>query len=285
MSGTFSDSWRLTKISFRLIWQDSALLVFPLVAGLAAIGVLLLVAAGTFFLAPWLLIGGNRTTSYEVVGLVLFVAAYFVTTFLTVYATAALVGAATLKLQGRQPSAADGWKIARANLSRLVVWSLIAASVGLLIQLISSRIRGAAGLIIGTIAGATWSIATYFIIPVLIYEPASPWRSLGRSAKLFLNTFGRTVVTNLVLALILGAGIVGAAALGFLGLYVLFSGALALGVVLIVSALGVGIFVVLLGATAEGVLRAALYRYATTGNIDTNLLPAAYKTSARSPLP
>ena len=282
MAGTFSDSWRLTKLSFRLIFQDSALLVFPLVAGLSAIGVLALVAVGTFFLSPLLLVGGNLTTSYEVIGLVLFLTAYFVTTFITVYATAALIGAATLKLEGQQPTASDGWKVARANLSRLLVWSLIAASVGLLIQLVSSRVKGAAGMIIGTIAGATWSIATYFVVPVIIYERTSPWQSLSRSAKLFLNTFGRTLVTNVVLGLLLAAGIIAAVVLGVFGLYLLFTTNTYLGIILIVSALGVGVLVALLGASAEGVLRAALYRYATTGKIDPDLLPQAYRTTMRS---
>ena len=283
--GTFSDSWRLTKIAFGLVFQDSALLVFPLVAGLSAVAVLALFALGTLYLAPLLLVGGSLSTSYEVVGIVLFLVAYFSTTFIAVYATAGLIGAATLKLEGQQPTASDGWTIARANLSRLAVWALISATVGLLIQLVSSRFRGAAGIIIGGIAGATWAIATYFVIPVIIYQKSTPWQSLGRSAKMFLNTFGRTLVTNIVLALIVGAGIVAAVVLGVIGLFLLLSGTTFFGVVLIVSALGVGFLFALLGASAEGVLRAALYRYATTGKIDPDLMPAAYKTSVRGPLP
>lgn len=283
--GTFSDSWRLTKIAFGLVFQDSALLVFPLVAGLSAIAVLALFALGTLYLAPLLLVGGSLSTSYEVVGIVLFLVAYFSTTFIAVYATAGLIGAATLKLEGQQPTASDGWTIARANLSRLAVWALISATVGLLIQLVSSRFRGAAGIVIGGIAGATWAIATYFVIPVIVYQKSTPWQSLGRSAKMFLNTFGRTLVTNIVLALIVGAGIVAAVVLGVIGLFLLFSGTTFFGVVLIVSALGVGFLFALLGASAEGVLRAALYRYATTGKIDPDLMPAAYKTSVRGPLP
>lgn len=283
MAGTFSDSWRLTKISFGLIFQDSALLVFPLVAGLSALAVLALFAFGTYFLAPLLLIGGNLTTSYEVVGIVLFLVAYFSTTVISVYATAALVGAATLKLQGQQPTAADGWKIARANLPKLLIWALIAATVGVLIQLVSSRLRGATGLIVGGIAGATWAIATYFVIPVLLYERLSPWQSLGRSAKMFMNTFGRTLVTNIVLGLLIAGGVILAVVLGFFGLYLIVSGAAIVGITLALSGLAVGVLMVLLGTTAEGVLRAALYRYATTGKIELDLMPQAYRLSMTGP--
>lgn len=285
MAGTFSDSWRLTKISFGLIFQDRALLVFPLVAGLSALGVLALFAVGTFYMAPALLVGGNLTTSYEVVGLVLFLVAYFSTTFITVYATAALIGAATLKLSGQQPSAADGWKIARANLMRLLVWSLISATVGILIQILSARLKGAAGMIVGSVAGATWAIATYFVIPVIIYEHGSPWQSLGRSAKMFLNTFGRTLVTNLVLGLLVAGGVILAVVIGGIGLYLIFYGSVIAGTILVVTALGVGVLMVLLGATAEGILRASLYRYATTGKLNPDMMPQAYRMSVRGPLP
>jgi hypothetical protein len=199
-----------------------------------------------------------------------------------------LIGAATLKLEGEQPTASQGWKIARANLSQLLVWALIAATVGILIQVLSSRIRGAAGIVVGGIAGATWAIATYFVIPVIIYQHSSPWQSLGRSAKMFLNTFGRTLVTNIVLGLIIAAGIIGAVVLGVAGLYLIFfvvPSNTFFGVILIVTALGLGVLVGIIGASAEGVLRAALYRYATTGKIDPDLMPQAYRTSVRNPLP
>jgi len=276
MSGTFSDSWRLTKTSFRLIFEDSALLVFPLVAGFSALAVMILFAVGTFFLAPILLIGGSTTTSYETVGIVLFLVAYFSSTFITVYATAALVGAATLKLNGEQPTAADGWRIARANLGRLVLWAFFTATVGLVIQVISARVQGIGGLIIRAVGGATWSVVTYFMIPVLIYEREGTWASLERSAKLFVGNFGRTLVSNLVIGLLIGAGIVAAVVLGIFGLFEFVGGSTVVGLLLIVSGLGVAIFVALIGATAEGVLRAALYRYATTGSIDPGLLPPGY---------
>jgi len=278
MAGTFSDSWRLTKTSFRLIFQDSALLVFPLVAGFSALAVMVLFALGTYFLAPVLLIGGSSATSFEVLGIALFIVAYFVCTFITVYATAALVGAATLKLGGQQPTAADGWRIARANLGRLLVWSMFAATVGLLIQIISARVQGIGGLLIRAVGGATWAVVTYFMIPVLIYERAGTWASLERSAKLFVGTFGRTLVSNLVIGLLIVVGIVAAVILGVSGLFLWFGGSVLLGLSLIVAGLGVAIFVALIGATAEGVLRAALYRYATTGKIDPDLLPAGYQT-------
>jgi Family of unknown function (DUF6159) len=258
--------------------------VFPLVAGLATIAVIvLLIGAEYWFVAPVILGGGSLTTPYEVLAIVLFLAAYVAMAFISVYCTGALIAAATLKLNGQQPTASDGWRVARARLGRLTVWALITATVGLVIQAVSRRVGGIAGTLVGAAGGVTWAIVTYFMIPVLLYEDQRPWPALRRSAHLFTSTFGRSIVTNLVLGLIIGVGIFAAVALGIFGLFQLFAGSIALGLVLVGVAVAVGVLVALIGAAAEGVLRAALYRYATTGKIDPDLMPAAYARTVVTP--
>ncbi len=290
MPGTFSDSWKLTKTSFRLIAEDRALLVFPLVAGLSVLGIVALLLVGEFFLVvPGAFGGPGGSTPALVAGVVLFFAAYFAMAFVSAYATGALVGAATLKLNGQQPTAADGWRVARAHLGRLAVWALLTATVGLLIQAISRRVGGVGGLVIGVAGGATWAVATYFMVPVILYENEGAWKGLARSGHLFVSTFGRSLVSNLAVGLLLGAGIFVAFLLGIFGIFELAGGAWVLGFVLVGAALVIGVGVALVGAAAEGILRAALYRYATTGRIDPDLLPSGYASSpgpgAAAPLP
>ncbi len=282
MPGTFSDSWKLTKTAFRLIAEDRALLVFPLVGGLSILAVLALFVLGTFFLFPQVVSGG-ATTSEDAAVVGLFVVTYFVCSFVSVYATAGLIGAATQKLEGRQPTAADGWRVARSRLGRLVAWSVLTATVGLAIQLIASRVQGIGGALIGLAGGAAWSVVTYFMVPVVLYENATTWASLKRSGHLFVSTFGRTLVSNVVVGLLVGLGLFAAFVLGILGLFYLFGGATLLGLGLIAAALAVGAVFALIGSAAEGILRAALYRYATTGKIDPDLLPNGYRTPAGAP--
>jgi hypothetical protein len=277
MPGTFSDSWKLTKTSFRLIAEDRALLIFPVVGGLSILGVLALLIFGWVWVA-WPLAGaqGGFTAPVVTVAVAMFLVAYFVMVFLSVYCTAALVGAATLKLSGQQPTASDGWRIARARLGRLFLWAVITATVGLAIRIIASRVRGLGGVIIGVVGGAAWAVVTYFMIPVLIYENQGAWTSLKRSAHLFTSTFGRSLVSNLVVGLLVGAGIVVAAVLGVVGLFEVVGGSVLVGMLLIGIGIAVGVIVALIGAAAEGILCAALYRYATTGKVDPDLVPSAY---------
>lgn len=283
MPGTFSDSWKLTKSAFRLIGEDRALLVFPIVGGLAILGVVGLFLFGVALLFPHFVSGGGAATDDELAGVGLFVLAYFACSFLSVYATAGLVAAATLKLNGQQPTASDGWKVARAHVGRLFAWSVIAATVGLLIQLLASRIQGIGGLLIAGAAGASWSVVTYFMVPVLLFENDAAWASIKRSGHLFVSSFGRTLISNLVVGLIVGAGLVVAIVLGIGGILLLVGGSTLLGAVLLGAGVAVGAAFALVGAAAEGVLRAALYRYATSGKIDPDLLPGAYSVPPPAP--
>ncbi|MGC2206051.1 MAG: DUF6159 family protein [Thermoplasmata archaeon] len=277
MPGTLSDSWKLTKTSFPLLTEDRALLVFPVVAAPAIVGVLLLFLLGSLWRLPFVQVGGNASTPYVAAGVALFLVMYFGVSFVSVYASAALVGAATLKLNGQRPMAADGRRVARTHLARLAVWALINATVGLAIQMIASRARGIGGALLGFVGGATWAVATYFMIPVLVCENDGAWASLQRSARLFVSTFGRSLVTNLVIGLIVGGGIVAAVLLGILGLLVFAGGSAARGVVLLVTGVAFAVIVGLVGCDAEGVLPATLPRYATTGKIDPDRLPGAYR--------
>lgn len=275
MPGTFSDSWKLTKTAFRLIREDRALLIFPLVAGLSILGVLGLLALGMFWLILPPLASGTLSNAYAALGVALFLLAYFAMAFLSIYCTAALVGAATLKLNGQQPTAADGWRVARSRVGRLLAWAILTATVGLLIQAISSRVRGVGGVLIAGIGGASWAVVTYFIIPVILYEDQGAWRSLSRSGKLFISTFGRSIVSNVVVGLLIAAGLFAGVVLVVVGALLLGT-SLYLGIGVIVLGLAIGAVVVLIGSAAEGILRAALYRYATTGKIVPDLLPSAY---------
>ena len=278
MPGTFSDSWKLTKTAFRLIREDRALLIFPLVAGLSILGVLGLLALGMFWLILPPLASGTLSNAYAALGVALFLLAYFAMAFLSIYCTAALVGAATLKLNGQQPTAADGWRVARSRVGRLLAWAILTATVGLLIQAISSRVRGVGGVLIAGIGGASWAVVTYFIIPVILYEDQGAWRSLSRSGKLFISTFGRSIVSNVVVGLLIAAGLFAGVVLVVVGALLLGT-SLYLGIGVIVLGLAIGAVVVLIGSAAEGILRAALYRYATTGKIVPDLLPSAYRSA------
>ena len=250
-----SRGFRLLGASWRVVKQDRELLVLPAVSM-----VLTLAAAATFF-GIGFSVGDVDITGdelrlepihYVVLGLF-----YFVAYFISIFFNAAVVGAATIRLQGGDPTVGDGLRLARRHVGKIAGWALIAASVGLVLRALEDRAGFVGRIVIGLI-GVAWSAITFFVVPVLLYEPESVTGSIKRSAQIFRQRWGEQFTGNLAIGLamfIIAIPIV---------ILVGALGALApiLAVVVGVAVLGL---LAAVGATLSGVFNAALYRYATTG--------------------
>ncbi len=258
--GRISRGWKLTKLSLRVIRKDKEILILPVLSGLTMAVVLASFVAGIF------LTGGLGAGS-EFAGIVLMAAFYFVAYFIAIFFNAAIIGCATIRLGGGDPKVGDGLRIAAHNAWRILAWALLAATVGMVIRAVQERV-GLIGKIVMGALGVAWSLVTYFVLPVLIYERLGVWESVKRSASVFKGTWGEMIVGNLGLGLIfilLGLAGVVPIALGLVlgGLTGLFVG---LGIAVVYW-----LVLAVVQAAAEGVLVAALYRYATTGQVAEGL--------------
>jgi len=258
--GRLSTGWNLTKVSLRVLRGDKQLLLFPLLSGVT----LLLILAG-FVGAIFLSVGFEgmfQGSSAWVSGILLFVY-YVVAFFVGLFFNAAVIGAAMIRLNGGHPTLSDGLRIARENVGRIFLWALFAATVAMIIRAIQERV-GIIGKIIMGIVGVAWTLATFFVVPVLIYEKLGPWAAVKRSASIFRRTWGEAFTGQFTMG-----GIFVLA--GLLGLVPIFLG-IALGgtVGVILGAIVAFVYWVVLGivaSAANSILVAALYRYATTGKV------------------
>jgi hypothetical protein len=211
---------------------------------------------------------------------------YLVLYFIAIYFNTAVIGCATIRLKGGDPTLSDGFRTANENLRAIFGWAILSATIGLIIRAIQQR-AGLAGRIAGSIFGIAWSIVTYFIIPVLIYEKTPLFKGIRRSAKLFKDTWGETIISGF------GLGIV-FMLLFFLGIIFIVLGAVIGGltglIVGIIIAFIYWVIIAVVASAAQGVLTAALYRFATTGKISPDvipehLLPPTRKSKDRYKLP
>ena len=160
----FSDSWTLTKTSFRILRERPSLLALPGLAaliGLAILALFTLPVLGVYLANPTGLRQFVGTDTGLAAMIALYVGLYYTLVFVGNFFLAALVAAAASHFEGRAPSVSYGLQIARARVRRILLWSLVSASVGLAIQVIASRFRGLAGLLIRLTAGTTWSIGKF----------------------------------------------------------------------------------------------------------------------------
>ncbi len=278
--GSWSDSVTLTKVTFGLIRKDPALLGLALLGGLSLIGLIALVAgpfAFTYLVAPTALYAAWSSPSTQILFILIWVGLYVGLAFVGMFFSAALLGAAMDGLNGGQPTVRSGLAFARARAWRIFVWAVFSATVGALIQAIAARFQGIVGAIISIGAGITWSVVTYFMLPVVLFESGEMWPSLKRSAHLFSETFGRTLFSNLLVGLIVGLVAIGSVVLLGVGVFLLLNGLFGLGLLLLASALSIIVVAAIVGAAAEAVLKAALYRYATTGQLNPSFpLPSRF---------
>ena len=253
----------LTKASLGVLRSDKELLVFPLLSFFA------LVVALAIFAIPFISIvvatGSSENTRGNPVLFVLFFAFYLLAHVIAYFFNTALIGAAMIRLDGGDPTIADGLRIAVKRFPTILVYALLAATVGYALRAIARRAGLLGGLVVGAI-GLSWNLATFLVLPVLAAEGVGPIEAIKRSAGLLRRTWGESLVGSFGIGLIFGLLFVGGAILGG---FVIAAAAsisttlLAVAIVVVVLALGV---LGLIAAAVNGIYAASLYRYATTGN-------------------
>ena len=261
--GRIRRGWELTKQSWAVVKRDRSLMVFPVVAGVGGLILAVLFGGGGYALY-------DSTGSEPVMIAVLVVGAYLVI-LVSVFCNVALSCCAARSLEGRDTTASEGFNAARARLGPIAGWSLLALVVGGLISLVQSLLREGAGqlvaALVGGLANMAWSVATFFVVPVIALEGLGPGGSLKRSLSVIRERWGEGVAGSFAIGgLIFLLAFLPGAALFALGVAI-SSSVPPLAAVLIV--LGIAVFVI--GAVVQTALMAifkvALYRFATEDRV------------------
>jgi hypothetical protein len=164
-------------------------------------------------------------------------------------------------MAGERVSVVSGLAFAVSRFRAIVVWTLVASSIGILLQLLAERL-GWLGRLVLVLVGISWSAAATFVIPVIIREEsANPLTLLKASASTIRKTWGESVFGYVELQS-------GAIPL-MIVLAVLFRSVRATTdpTLFILIATIIAIFAIWLTIinTARAVYRCALYVYATEG--------------------
>lgn len=263
MFSRFSRSWKLIKVSMNVLKKDKELLIFPLLSSIAAIAVL------ASFL-PFFGLGSTAEATGvegegEAINLVIYGAFYLIEYFVIFFFNSALVGAALIRMNGGDPTVGDGLRIAISKLGKILGYTLIAATVGLALRAIAERV-GFIGQIVVSLLGAGWTVASFLTVPILVSKDIGPLDAVRESASLLKKTWGENLIATSGFGLVFW--------LIYIGLFFLV-GSVAVSIAgngeLLIAWLAVGVlaFIVtgLMHAALQGIFSAALYRYATEGDV------------------
>ena len=266
-----------------MVRRDRSLLVFPVVGGICSVIVaVILFGAGAGLAAaadawwpavPFLIVG-----SYLLIVIGQFCAV-------------ALAACATAALDGQDTTVSQGVDAARARLGVILQWAAVQLVVGAAISALQSLLREAGGGIVGAILGGladlAWTVATFFVVPVIALEGLGPKDAIKRSAGVVRERWGEGVAGSAAIGLVAFLIALPGMVLVVLGVMTVSTspaggGALiAVGVVLIIVAS-------LFQATISTVFRVALFRFATqdevTGGFTREQLEGAFapKRGARA---
>jgi hypothetical protein len=268
----FSRSWELVKASAGVIRSDKELLLFPVFSGLAAMAIIATFALPFFALR--LFESGN-----EVFGAILGFALYFCLFSITFFFNSALVGAALIRLDGGDPTLADGFGAARARIGAILGYAAIAATVGLFLNALKNKENNFLVRMFASGLGVAWTLATFLVVPVLVAEDVGPIDALKKSVALLKRTWGENAVGNVGIGLVFGllmfAAIIVSVVLVVAAASVSPKLAIPVGLVAILAIVMLGI----IQSALSGIYSAALYRYATDGSAPVGFEGASMATA------
>lgn len=275
-----SRSWTLVQASATVLRQDRKLLLFPLISAVAMFTVLLSFALPLFGL---MFMNGSTRMDSENGSITLYAVAflfYLSQYFVIFFFNAALVAAAMSRLNGDAPSVRDSLKVAASKWASILGYAAIAATVGMVLRAIQERV-GFVGRIVAGLLGASWTIATYLVVPVLVARDVGPVDAVKESALILKRTWGENLAGQagmgaafglLQFALVLvGVGLV---------VLALSAGSAFLVVSSVVLVMGAMLLSFLIHGALSGIYAAALYRYATqngnTHGFDSDAMRLAF---------
>ncbi|MEQ9317941.1 MAG: DUF6159 family protein [Polyangiaceae bacterium] len=268
----FSRSWNLTKLSFEVIKQDSEMLLFPLIGGISSI------VYAVALIYPTIVVNIVRETTsgagevaLNMVDFAILFAAYMGLAFIATFFNVCVVYTTKTRFEGGDATFMDSLKFALSRLHLIFMWSVLSATVGILLHSLdraAERAGALGGLFLGilrSILGAAWSILTIFVVPAMVYRDLGPIQAIKSSTQTLRQTWGESLVRHYGLGLmqflfiLLGVAItvamaVGLSALGTTG-YIITG----------VFALVYFVAVVLVFNVANAVFNTALYAWANTG--------------------
>lgn len=195
---------------------------------------------------------------------------------LVTFPAAGLVSAADEEMHGRDASVGQGMAAAVSRFGPLIAWSAIQTVVSVLISAVRGNGQGnIVGVLLRNVVAAAadvmWQLITFFVLPVIMIEKASPIDAIKTSSRLFKKQWGAQLaggvriggVVTLILVIPGVLIMIGGIALVFVDNTATVVGGITTAVI--------GFLLIMLGALVisamRGIYSVALYHYAKDGEV------------------
>jgi hypothetical protein len=263
---TIGRGWKMSKLSMSVVKKDPELIIYMFICGFLSLLTMIGMSIPQYLEQAWAVDAeGQMTGPY--MGF-LFVG-YMTISIVVTFWNSAIVANSHIRLTGGDPNFMDGVSAAMKKIHIIILWGVIAGTVGLLLKVLNQAAReqkgGAAvfAMILSAIGAAVWWMMTFFMIPHMILENKSLGDSLKSSKSMFFKSWGENITSGLGIGLIGGFFVVVIAIITF-GMMVALGplGFIGLGI----GAIGIATAIAWTNA-AEQVAVTALYLYSKNGEM------------------
>lgn len=194
-----SNGWTISMNSFKVLKANKQLILFPILSGAS-----LLLIMGSFFTvilgaAGWDF--DNLNTDTNVANIAITFVYYLVNYFVVVFFNVALTHCTRLYFRGEEVSLRAGINYSLSRIGTIFSWALFAATVGTVLKYLQDN-SGYIGKIILGLIGVVWSIATFFVVPVLAYEDKGPIEAFKRSSEMMKEKWGESLASTFSFGLV-----------------------------------------------------------------------------------
>ncbi|HEY5201687.1 MAG TPA: DUF6159 family protein [Acidothermaceae bacterium] len=246
--GNISAGFRLLPTCVAALMADPTLLFVPLVVlfvgGVASAGYVALFGG-----LAHLLTGGSAVVAVKTLPLAVVLAV------VSVVGRAVVVADATQRLQGAKPRIDMAWRLTVTRLPALIGFGVAQAVES---TMTAALRNSAAGRIAANVTDKAWDFATFLAVPAILFEKVGPLAAVRRSGSLVASRWGTQLTAQAVLSFAIAVCTIPLAVIAI----VVASANAALGIGLLVAILLAAIAV---SSALNGILSAAMYRFATTG--------------------
>jgi Family of unknown function (DUF6159) len=262
MFNRMRQGWELTKKAWSVVRSNPGLVRLPITGGALAL------VAMVLFAIPGIALLATDQLEGQIAGGVLVAVGAYLASFSVIYYNVALAAAADVALRGGTPDLAAARGVARSKIGIIAAWAAVSALVSVVFAIIRDR-AGFAGQLVAGLGAAIWSLVTFMVVPVLVFEGLGPIGAMKRSTHLFRDRWGQQVTGNVVIGGVAGlitfVGILIAAG-GIALLTVGSAGAEIAGGLVVVIGILVAIAGSVFSGATRGVFGVALYHYIATDN-------------------
>lgn len=185
-----SNGWQLALNSFAVLKANRQLIIFPVLSAIAMLLIIGSFVVAMFASAGWdaeALRGQSNVATYAILFLY-----YLVNYFVVVFFNTALVHCTHLYFNGEEPTVANGLRFSISRIGAIFAWAVFAATVGTILRAIQDKV-GTLGKVITGLIGIVWSVATFFVVPIIAYENLGPIAAFKRSASLMKEKWGESI--------------------------------------------------------------------------------------------